>query len=248
MFCFSWNEEIVKEKFQMTQIIMDPITKTADDKLNENRPYEPIPYDIHAALREMTASLAAQKVEMRQLQKDNEAQAEKLKELDKLKTEVDKQKTEVDKQKTEVDKVKQQLQARQVAFSAALLAEGSKMVGPFRRDTTLVFKYVATNIGRAYNSNSGIFTAPVRGAYHFEFYIGGYVDNHHPTAAVLVKNQDHVFSAYAKQTSYYASTSNGATLILEVGDHVFVRMYANTKMYDDHNRYCTFSGHLLFAM
>ncbi|XP_044227115.1 complement C1q tumor necrosis factor-related protein 3-like [Thunnus albacares] len=192
-------------------------------------------------IAEMTASLAAQKVEMRQLQKDNEAQAEKLKELDKLKT-------EQDKQKTEVDNVKQQLQARQVAFSAALLAEGSKMVGPFRRDTTLVFKYVATNIGRAYNSNSGIFTAPVRGAYHFEFYIGGYVDNHHPTAAVLVKNQDHVFSAYAKQTSYYASTSNGATLILEVGDHVFVRMYANTKMYDDHNRYCTFSGHLLFAM
>eukprot|EP00064_Thunnus_orientalis_P017913 superscaffoldBa00003948_g17999 len=188
----------------------DPITKTADDKLSENRPYEPIPYDIHAVLREMTASLAAQKVEMRQLQKDTEA--------------------------------------RQVAFSAALLAEGSAVVGPFRRDTTLVFKYVATNIGRAYNSNSGIFTAPVRGAYHFEFYIGGYVDNHHPTAAVLVKNQDHVFSAYAKQTSYYASTSNGATLILEVGDHVFVRMYANTKMYDDHNRYCTFSGHLLFAM
>ncbi|XP_042287437.1 uncharacterized protein LOC121910324 isoform X2 [Thunnus maccoyii] len=204
----------------------DPIKKKADNKLIDNLHYEPIPYHIHGVLIEMTASLAEQKVEMRHLQKDKYyvknilslfvsfvlllkillhiAQTEKLKELDKLQTEADKQ--------------KQQLQARQVAFSAALSAEGSKTLGPYETHTNLVFEYVATNIGCAYNSNTGIFTAPVRGAYHFEFYIGVRGDNHHPSAGALVKNQDHVFSAFEKQTSHYGSTSNGGTLILEVGD------------------------------
>ncbi|XP_042287438.1 uncharacterized protein LOC121910324 isoform X3 [Thunnus maccoyii] len=202
MFCFRGMRKYSKNDLMDHENInfMDPIKKKADNKLIDNLHYEPIPYHIHGVLIEMTASLAEQKVEMRHLQKETE----KLKELDKLQTEADKQ--------------KQQLQARQVAFSAALSAEGSKTLGPYETHTNLVFEYVATNIGCAYNSNTGIFTAPVRGAYHFEFYIGVRGDNHHPSAGALVKNQDHVFSAFEKQTSHYGSTSNGGTLILEVGD------------------------------
>ncbi|XP_053178994.1 complement C1q-like protein 2 [Scomber japonicus] len=189
------------------------------------------PQDIHAVLREMTALLAEQRVEIRQLQRDNEAQAEKL-----------------EGQRTEVNNLKQQLQAKQVAFSASLLASGEGTIGPINAHTLLVFRRVVTNIGNAYNPNTGFFIAPVRGAYHFEFYIGAGGHNSHATGAWLVKNGEHICIAWAHQSNLYGSSANGATLLLEVGDVVFVRQYHNTRIYDNENHLSTFSGHLLFTM
>ncbi|XP_035846714.1 E3 ubiquitin/ISG15 ligase TRIM25-like isoform X3 [Sander lucioperca] len=165
-------------------------------------------------------------------------------------TEVDKQRTEVDRLKTEVDKLKQQQLVRQVAFSASLVA-GSQAVtiGPFPSDTLLIYKHVPTNIGNAYNSNTGVFTAPVRGAYHFEWWVAAHGDNGaHASAAVLVKNSENVFMAYERQTQHFGTSSNGVTLLLEVGDVVFVRLVADTLAYDNANHHTTFSGFLLFPM
>ncbi len=47
------------------------------------------------------------------------------------------------------------LSVKQVAFSASLLASGSETLGPFNTYTPLVFRYVVTNIGNAYNPNTG---------------------------------------------------------------------------------------------
>ena len=69
-----------------------------------------------------------------------------------------------------------------------------------------------------------MFTAPVRGAYNFEWTVGAHGDNRNPSAAWLVKNTEHVFIAYEHETSGYMSSSKAATLLLEVGDVVFVRL------------------------
>ncbi|XP_039656084.1 complement C1q-like protein 2 isoform X2 [Perca fluviatilis] len=210
----------------------------------------------------MSASLAEQRVEMRHLQRENEVQAAKLRELDLQKTEVDTLKQQLQAQTAElitmkartnvtvnqVEALKRDGEVKQVAFSASLLASGSGTLGPFNTHTPLTFRYVVTNIGNAYNPNTGFFIAPVRGAYHFEFYIGAYGHNSYGSGAVLVKNGEHIFMAYQHQPYHYGSTANGASLLLEVGDVVFVRLWVNSRIFDDGNHHSTFSGHLLFTM
>ncbi|XP_028277035.1 complement C1q-like protein 2 isoform X2 [Parambassis ranga] len=208
---------------------------------------QPCPLDIHAVLRVMAASLAAQKEEIKSLQRQNTENLEKLNtESTQLRKQLQEQVTNLEKQKTETDQLKQQLQAKQVAFSASLITEGSLTVGPFNTYTTVIFKHVVTNIGNAYSPHTGIFTAPVRGLYHFEWHLCG--SGPDPTGAVLVRNSEHIFNAYEQQTSQHTTTSNGATLQLNPGDQVFVRLWQNCKLIDSYNHHNTFSGHLLFTM
>ena len=47
------------------------------------------------------------------------------------------------------------LPVKQVAFSASLLASGHGTLGPFNTHTNLVFRHVVSNIGNAYNPNTG---------------------------------------------------------------------------------------------
>uniref|UniRef100_A0A3Q3KPK1 C1q domain-containing protein n=1 Tax=Monopterus albus TaxID=43700 RepID=A0A3Q3KPK1_MONAL len=137
---------------------------------------------------------------------------------------------------------------QQVAFSAAL-TNSDETLGPSERDVTLIFKHVVTNIGNAYNPHTGFFTAPVRGAYHFEWHIGDIGGRSPATAAALVKNSERVFSAYANLTpSHFETSSESATLQLEAGDVVSVNKWATSGIYDNVNHHVTFSGHLLFTM
>uniref|UniRef100_A0A3P9DFB5 C1q domain-containing protein n=1 Tax=Maylandia zebra TaxID=106582 RepID=A0A3P9DFB5_9CICH len=140
------------------------------------------------------------------------------------------------------------LSATHVAFSAAVLLPGTgPYVGPFNTETTLVFKHVITNIGNAYNPSTGIFTAPVRGVYHFELHMFGHGGV--AVGAYLYKNQGLVVIAYEHQTAAgELSGSNGASLLLEVGDQVFVRLLDGRRIYDNQNHHTTFSGHLIFTM
>ncbi|XP_067449779.1 uncharacterized protein [Thunnus thynnus] len=282
--------------FSTTQLQAEPDNEfIPHGKQTESQGWEPAnashhpltcPQDIHAVLREMSGLLAEQRVEIRHLQRENEAQAAKLRELETQKAEVDNLKQqlqahaaelrELETQKTEVDKLKQKQEAhtaelitiqartnvtenqvetlkrdgeaKQVAFSASLLASGEATVGPFNTNTPLVFRHVVTNIGDAYSPNTGFFIAPVRGAYHFEFYIGAHGHASHPSGAVLVKNGEQIFIAYEHQPSHYGSSANGVTLLLEVKDVVFLRQWANSRIFDNVNHHSTFSGHLLFTM
>ncbi|KAL3974287.1 sodium/hydrogen exchange regulatory cofactor NHE-RF2 [Sarotherodon galilaeus] len=191
--------------------------------------------DINSVLREMSALLAELKAEIRHLQKENEAQGGELITI----------KSRANITENQVEALKTEAEVKRVAFSAT--GSGSGDIGPFNTHVPLVFKYVVSNIGNAYNSHTGSFTAPVRGAYHFEFYVFGH--HSHPTGAVLVKNGEHIFIAYEHSTSPHSvSSSNGVTLLLEVGDVVFLRLCEGAWIVDNVNRHSTFSGHLLFPM
>ena len=96
--------------------------------------------------------------------------------------------------------------------------------------------------------STGFFIAPVKGAYHFELYIGAHGHPSYQSGAWLVRNGHNICMAYEHQPSGYGSTANGATLLLEVGDVLFLRLYANTRVFDNKNHHSTFSGHLLFTM
>ncbi|XP_006785304.1 complement C1q-like protein 4 [Neolamprologus brichardi] len=167
-------------------------------------------------------------------------------EIDQLKLQSEELAAKLESQKTEIDQLKQQLQVKQVAFSASLLDQGEGDTGPFNTQTTLIFKHVVTNIGNAYNKHTGIFTAPVRGAYHFDCHILGH--GNIVAGAFLLRNEEQIYVVYENPTSGTVSASNGASLLLEVGDQVFVRILAGPRIFDSQNHHNTFSGHLIFTM
>lgn len=148
--------------------------------------------------------------------------------------------------KEEMKKLQKEKQVKQVAFSASLRDQGPGDIGPFDTKIILIFKRVITNIGNAYNSSTGIFTAPVRGVYHFDWTMKGYGDI--PTGGALFRNEELIFVAYEQQTSGWVTSSNAASLFLGVGDQVSVRQWEKTRVHDSQFHDTTFSGHLIFTM
>uniref|UniRef100_A0A8C6WVI6 C1q domain-containing protein n=1 Tax=Neogobius melanostomus TaxID=47308 RepID=A0A8C6WVI6_9GOBI len=220
---------------------------------------QPCPSDLHAVLREMSVKLAKYEVKLEHLQTLNQEQNAKLAkyEVTDLRligfasaqaSELKSLKTRTNVTENQVESLRRDRAVGQVAFSASLLESGSGTLGPINARTTLVFKHVVSNIGKAYSPHTGIFTAPVRGAYHFEFYIFAQGGSSGSTRVGLEKNGEHVFNAQEIQSTGWGSASNGVTLLLEAGDVVFLRLWANFIIYDDSNHYSTFSGHLLFPM
>ncbi|XP_026064754.1 uncharacterized protein LOC113047603 [Carassius auratus] len=233
--------------------------------------------DICAALRELTATVTEQKANIRALEtrlRNSEETAEQqtviLEELNKkndaLETRLrDSEKTaeqqtvileELNKKtddmsnliESQVEELRKENRDRQIAFSAALMEPGSGQIGPFTTEITLTYRNVFTNIGNAYNPFTGIFTAPLKGAYMFSFSIYNHGSTSASSTVSIVKNGERVVVAHGQQNQGVINSSKGVVLILEVGDVVYVRLWSGRKIYDDQNKHNTFSGYLLFPL
>ncbi|XP_064826223.1 complement C1q-like protein 2 [Oncorhynchus masou masou] len=134
-----------------------------------------------------------------------------------------------------------------VAFSAGLTNDGH--VGPFNSITTLVYRRVITNIGKAYNPNTGVFTAPVRGLYYIRFTAMGLKGPPSIDAYIYHNDKSVMFNHQNNDNGRNRFLSNALTLELEAGDVVYMRLPVNQELYDEKSsNYSTFSGFLLFPM
>uniref|UniRef100_A0A672LEG2 Cerebellin-2-like n=2 Tax=Sinocyclocheilus grahami TaxID=75366 RepID=A0A672LEG2_SINGR len=170
-----------------------------------------------------------------------------LEELEKLTT----MEKRMESMENEMERLKIENKAPKVAFSASLLSSfGPQSVGPFHNGLhTLIYEYVFLNIGDAYDPNTGIFTAPVRGAYAFRVFSKAFGNPKRAVTAGLFKNDQHIISTHGHQASGFISSSNGVSLLLEEGDQMKVKLYPGQWIFDDgEHHHSTFSGHLLFPM
>uniref|UniRef100_A0A3B5KX56 C1q domain-containing protein n=1 Tax=Xiphophorus couchianus TaxID=32473 RepID=A0A3B5KX56_9TELE len=134
-----------------------------------------------------------------------------------------------------------------VAFGASISAgENSENIGPFNTHTTVIYKKVYFNTG-SFNRGTGIFTAPVKGAYYFSF--SGHNLSSKAMGLQLMKNgQQMVTVVNHVAGNRHETATNGMTLQLEVGDQVYMRLYENTWIFDNSNDHSTFIGYLLFPL
>ncbi|XP_063065580.1 complement C1q-like protein 2 [Engraulis encrasicolus] len=165
-------------------------------------------------------------------------------------TELTAVKTRLAASETKVENLEKEIRAApKVAFSAGLRESGWGYTEAGSNDMNLVFKTVITNVGEAYSSTTGFFTAPVRGVYYFRFTVLDYLDSHF-MSIILHKNGEKIMGLSEYDTDRYQTyLSSGLTLQLEKGDTVNLMLPKGKRLWDTYsNHYCTFSGFLLFPL
>ncbi|KAK7130442.1 hypothetical protein R3I93_019933 [Phoxinus phoxinus] len=191
-------------------------------------------------IRELTATVTEQKANIRALEtRLREQQTFVLEELNKKNEEM----SNLTLGQVELRKENRD---REIAFSASLMQSGSGEIGPFTAEITLTYRNVFTNIGNAYNPITGVFTAPLKGAYMFRVSLYGHGGT--PATVTIDKNGERTVVAHDIQAQDRLNSSNGVVLILEVGDVVYVRLWSGNRIFDSENNHSTFSGFLLFPL
>ncbi|KAM6995247.1 complement C1q tumor necrosis factor-related protein 4-like [Tautogolabrus adspersus] len=177
------------------------------------------PIDMQAELKKMQVAMEEMKAERREMIGRLEASEKELREVK---------------------------ETPKVAFAASLGGDGLVKTTTGNKD--LIYRDVLTNVGGAYNAETGVFKAPIRGVYYIRFTCNGPTD--FPRSAVLYKNNFQIQLIAHEQVSGAGSdtASNGATLLLEKGDTLKMVLWQNTQIWDNSNHHSTFSGFLLFPL
>ncbi|KAK6325327.1 hypothetical protein J4Q44_G00046690 [Coregonus suidteri] len=199
---------------------------------------------------DLTAGLSGSKSQVEVLQTKNAAQAAELSAIGARVTASEAEnaalETRLSASESQVEELKRATADRpKVAFSAGLTDSGT--VGPFVAETTLVYTKIFSNIGKAYNPATGVFTAPVRGFYYIRFTAMS-VQTSFYFYAYMYKNGQKIMYSQGYNAGGYETLSNGVSLELEERDVVYMRIPANYRLYDNSNNHNIFSGFLLFTV
>ncbi|XP_029555199.1 complement C1q-like protein 2 [Salmo trutta] len=141
---------------------------------------------------------------------------------------------------------KENAERPKVAFSTSFGKTGQH--GPFHTASTVVFQNIFSNTGNHYNQATGVFTAPVRGAYYFGFTIGAYLHSTVMGLTLFKNEQQIIHTGEWGNHGQFRYASNTVILQLEVGDVVFMQLPANYRMFDDLHHRNTFTGFLLYPV
>ncbi|XP_015458789.3 complement C1q-like protein 3 [Astyanax mexicanus] len=170
-------------------------------------------------------------------------------ELQQLNTTATEQAVEINTLKERLEAAEQQLKTQRdtpkVAFAASLGSNG--IISTKNTFKKLIYKDVLTNVGHAYNPETGVFKAPVKGVYYIRFTATA------PTSglmsAVLYKNQTVQLTVHEPPVGPGSDTAaNGAALLLEQGEELYMQLRPNSHLWDNASHHSTFSGFLLYAM
>ncbi|XP_038065200.1 complement C1q tumor necrosis factor-related protein 2-like [Patiria miniata] len=110
----------------------------------------------------------------------------------------------------------------------------------------VIFDNTKTNIGDAYDSQTGVFTCTVAGVYFFSVTIMGLTSGPRPTAR-LEMNGQRIFNVLDNHPGYHHQSSNSAVLVLANGDTVHLELYSNSGQGIYGSYYSSFSGFLIQA-
>ncbi|XP_036418577.1 complement C1q tumor necrosis factor-related protein 3-like isoform X1 [Colossoma macropomum] len=130
------------------------------------------------------------------------------------------------------------------------LRELRNMVAELKKqNTALEGRVVSTEVGveALREENASVFTAPLRGVYYFRFNLVGNSESN-MLAVCLFKNKEKILDVSQIPNGLNKYAVGGATLLLQKGDHVYVKLRSNSQISDNSDNHCTFSGFLLFAM
>ncbi|XP_022061487.2 C1q-related factor-like [Acanthochromis polyacanthus] len=139
-----------------------------------------------------------------------------------------------------------------IAFSVALNNE-SKMncIGPFRENTSVIYRTVFLNLGDGYNMSTGVFTVPRSGVYSLALTV--YSDAGTPggslaaCATLQVNGKVVAGPSERNMQDQEDSVTIVVALHLKAGDKVAVNLPIGCFLCDDKSHYNTFSGFLLYC-
>ncbi|KAJ8319976.1 hypothetical protein KUTeg_001563 [Tegillarca granosa] len=130
----------------------------------------------------------------------------------------------------------------EVAFSVGSTVN---LNGNLTSDHKIKYDRIFTNLGNAYNPNTGVFTCRYSGIYVFHFHALSQLDK--PIYIDLYHNYLYVDSLYGHNPGGYAAGSNTAVIELLSGDTVYLdeSSYNSFEYGGVYEVYSTFSGYFL---
>ena len=107
----------------------------------------------------------------------------------------------------------------------------------------LKFNLLDRNDGQGYKVNTGVFSAPVAGMYHFYWSLL-FIRGKHVTIYFKLNGTRKVYSHRDTDDGTYSSTSGSIYLRLKIGDQVYLEADRDGGRID-YGRYSTFGGELI---